>query len=356
MKRFTAMLLAVLMIFALTACGGTATTSDPAANAPAADEFEPIVLKLSHTRAEDSADHQMAVWFKEQVEEKTGGKIKIDIYSNNSLGDYETVQERVSMGDIDMFLHGPGVTIDKSLQLAVMPYLIDSWDQAKEYLDTADGILYNFVKKHFADLDITLLGSNPLYFACYVSAIPIDNYADPTAKHGVKVRVPQNRSFELMAETFGYIPTPIPTTEIYSAIQTGIVDGVFGGGAEAWWGMIRDQIKYILPINTHFETHYLGINTEVFNSLPQEYQQLMLDLGKQMQDDGFENAIANENKYYDMYREQGTEIYEVTDEQITAFANKFRADCWPELQKGFSDDAVEILNNVRLSYGLEPVE
>ena len=87
MKSFTAMLLAVLMIFALTACGGTATTSDPAANAPAADEFEPIVLKLSHTRAEDSADHQMAVWFKEQVEEKTGGKIKIDIYSNNSLGD-----------------------------------------------------------------------------------------------------------------------------------------------------------------------------------------------------------------------------------------------------------------------------
>ena len=368
-------MLSVLTAIGLTAsllagCGSNsapapaATTAAPAASettaAPAASETTAAEakynLKLSHTRVEDSADHEMAVWFADEVAKRTNGEVSIEIYPNNALGDYETVQERVSMGDIDMFLHGPGVTIDKSLQLSVLPYIIDSWDQAKTYLDTENGLIYTFVKNHFADLDITLLGSNPLYFACFVSGQPVDDYVNPDANHDMKVRVPQNRSFELMAQIFGYIPTPIPATEIYSAMQTGIVEGVFGGGAEAWYGMIRDQIKYIIPMKTHFETHYLGINTEKFNSLPQEYQDLMIQLGKEMQEKGFENAIANEDKYYKLYEDQGTEIYPISDEEITAFANKFRNDAWPELQRNFSDDAVDVLNTIRKEYNLPVVE
>ncbi|MDZ7811262.1 MAG: hypothetical protein U5L11_16025 [Arhodomonas sp.] len=64
---------------------------------------------------------------------------------------------------------------------------------------------------------------------------------------GIKVRVPGIKSFQLTGEALGYIPSPIPFSEAFTAIQTGVVDGVIGSGAEGYYQSFRDVTKAYYP-------------------------------------------------------------------------------------------------------------
>ncbi|MEI8634008.1 hypothetical protein P4S72_21830 [Vibrio sp. PP-XX7] len=66
----------------------------------------------------------------------------------------------------------------------------------------------------------------------------------------------------MLADNLGYIGSPLPFSEAFTAVQTGVVDGVIGSGAEGYYASFRDVTKTYIPLNTHFEFWYLMINSE----------------------------------------------------------------------------------------------
>ncbi len=76
---------------------------------------------------------------------------------------------------------------------------------------------------------------------------------DPNVPKGIKIRAPGLKAFEVSAEVLGYIPTPIPFAETFTAIQTGVVDGESGGGPYQAWSTFRDVTKVWVQYNDYFE-------------------------------------------------------------------------------------------------------
>ncbi len=89
---------------------------------------------------------------------------------------------------------------------------------------------------------------------------------------GIKVRVPGVKAFQLLGEALGYIPSPIPFSEAFTAVQTGVVDGVIGSGAEGYYVSFRDVTTTYVPANTHFEVWYMIISNESLAALSDEDQ------------------------------------------------------------------------------------
>ena len=287
-------------------------------------------LKLSHVRPQETAIDVDAKRFAADVAEATEGKVKIKIYPASSLGDYTVVQERVGLGAIDMAVQPPASSADKRFQVVYMPYLVKTWDDAQKVF-AKDSPMRQTVAELYGAQGIKVLGAWPVYFGGISLNKEIDNAADPTVMKGAKLRVPPIKTFQLTADNIGFIGSPLPFSEAFTAVQTGVVDGVMGSGAEGYYASFRDVTKSYLPINTHFEMWYLIISDEVFSELDGEHQEKLMAAAEKFENSRWETARADQSKNEQLLAKAGATIVPVSNEQIEATARIVREKVWPEV-------------------------
>lgn len=328
-------LIMVLSLF-LSACNvGSATVPD---------EDGEVTWKLNHIRPAGTRTDISAKQFSEDVYESTEGRVNIEVYNNSQLGDYQLVQESVALGEVDMQLATLGTNVDRTLQVAITPYLVSNYDEARELYNSEDGMLNQYFKEQLEEQNIKLLAVYPQYFGSVFLAEEADDVKNPDGRKGVKVRVPAMKSFEEFGEAIGFVVTPLASSDIFTSLQTGIVDGAIGGGTELYYNEYGELGEQILPINTHFEAHYLTVNKDAFEALKEEDQNSILEFAKTFEEDAFKQAEEEQGRYNELISEEhGVEIVEFSDEEIQAYADKVRAEVWPELE----DEYGEILNEVK---------
>lgn len=314
-----------------------------------ADEDGTVNWKLNHIRPAGSRTDISAKEFAKEVAEKTGGRVRIEVYPNSQLGDYQLVQESVSLGEIEMQLATLGTTVDSSLQVAIAPYLVTNWEEAKQLYNSEDGMLNKILSEKLDEQNIKLLAVYPQYFGSVFLAEEANEPKNPNANKKVKVRVPAMKSFEKFGEGIGFVVTSLAATEMFTSLQTGIVDGAIGGGTELYYNEFAELGEYILPINTHFESHYLTVNKDEFESLSKEDQEIILEIAKEFEKQAFIQAEEEQDKYNDLIEEEGVEVVEYTDEEIKVFANKVRKEVWPEIE----DEYGGVLEEIKAELGIE---
>lgn len=362
-RHASAWILALTIMLSCAACGGQGGSSGGGGTTPdggpsvSTEDFEGVSWTLAHNRTEDSRSAKAVEAFANAVTEKTDGKIQITIYGNSSLGDYSVVQERVSLGDVTMQMADFSKAVDPSLVLPSVPYIISTWDEFEEYYHVGQegAIMAEFADERLALQNIKLLGCYPQYFGSICSAEPIENWQDPMAAKGQKARVPTEMPMEKTAETFGFLPVGMASSEAYTAIQTGIVSAMFGGGTEYYWTQMKDIINYILPVNTHPNTYWLYINADALAAIPEEYQQLLYDLADEyLFESGLKDAIAEMTLYEDYFTQNGGTVYEVTEEIQAAYANACRENVWPLLatEDYLGEGGLEIFHQFMDAYGI----
>ncbi len=202
--------------------------------------------KISHVRPADTAVDKDMKWFAEKLAKESNGRITINIFGASQLGDYSVVQERISVGAVDMACQPLVAAADKRLMVSSFPYLADSWASARK-IYVSGSPLMNTVGELIAKQDIKLLAVWPVYFGGIALKKAPAAPTDPNAKQGLKVRVPPIKSYQVLADALGYQATPLPFSEAFTAMQTGIVDGVVGSGAEGYYSNFRDVTKFYLP-------------------------------------------------------------------------------------------------------------
>lgn len=287
-------------------------------------------LKMSHVRPQDATIDKELRAFSEQVAEATAGEVSINVFPASALGDYTTVQERISVGAIEMATQPAATGADRRMQISSFPYLANSWEDARKIYGP-DGPVRGVMADLYAEQDITMLAAYPVYFG------GISLNTDPVSPgsvedKGIKVRVPGIKSFQLTGEALGYIPSPIPFSEAFTAIQTGVVDGVIGSGAEGYYASFRDVTKTYIPANTHFEVWYMIISTESLNSLDEEARAALEAAAKEFEATRWTVAEEDQGKWEQRLADElGTNVVELTDDQLAAMADKVRADVWPEV-------------------------
>ena len=287
--------------------------------------------KVSHVRPQGTAIDKDLHWFADEVKKATDGKIRVKVYAASSLGDYTVVQERVSVGAVEMACQPAATAADKRFQLVYFPYMVKGWEQAKKNYSTG-APLRGTIDKLYAEQDIKVLAAWPVYFGgVALNKAPRDPAGIPNANQGLKVRVPGIKTFQMLANELGFQATPIAFSEAFTAVQTGVVDGVVGSGAEGYYASFRDVTKYYLPLNTHFEVWYLLINNELYGGLDAAQKKQLDAVALAFEKRRWGNAEADQAANEKRLADHGAEIIAITPAQIAETAKKIRADVWPEI-------------------------
>ena len=294
-------------------------------------------LKMSHVRPQDATIDLELRAFAEAVSEATGGDVTIGIFPASALGDYTTVQERISVGAVDMATQPAASGVDRRMQIASFPYIAESWEDARRIYGPG-GVMSRTMAELYAEQGITMLAAYPVYFGGIALNLEGVNPVT-TDPNGIKVRVPGVKSFQLNGEALGYIPSPIPFSEAFTAVQTGVVDGVIGSGAEGYYASFRDVTKTYIAANTHFEVWFMIINTEIFEGLDAEDQAALQAAATAFEAERWTTAEADQTRNEDrLAQELGATVIRPTDEQIDAMAARSRELVWPAVLEDIGAD------------------
>lgn len=284
-------------------------------------------LRLSHVRPQGAAVDVEVRAFADALREASGGAVGVEIFPASALGDYTTVQERISVGAIDMAVQPAATAQDRRMQISSFPYLADTWDDARRVYGPG-GIVRDTVAELYQAQDITMLAAYPVYFGG--TALNVQHPTPgSTEANGIKVRVPPIRSFQLTAEALGFIPSPIPFSETFTAVQTGVVDGVIGGGAEGYYASFRDVTKMYIPVNSHFEIWYMIISNESLAGLDDAGRAALMAEAERFEALRWDAAEADQAAFEQRLADLGAVIAEISDEELAAMSAHVRATVWP---------------------------
>lgn len=197
----------------------------PLAAQAQAPKTEKIVLKWGEQNAPTDIMAEGAMEFAKIVKEKSKDRIEIAVYLSSQLGDEKTQIQSVQMGALDFFRANANITAefgaDKSSVLA-LPYIFRNRSHLWNVLNGPVGkeILENFKEKNTKMLGIAYFDEGPRHFLMRGKQVKtVDDLK------GLKIRVGQTAIMMDTIRALGASPTPISYAELYSALQSGVVDG-----------------------------------------------------------------------------------------------------------------------------------
>ena len=185
----------------------------------------PIVLRVSSSAPPDKygAHYLWHKPFEDNLKRLVGDQIKLEYFPNSQLGKEADVVQQVKAGSVDMMISGPSIwaTIVPEIGALDLGFLFDNYAHAFKAID--GGVSTVFDKLLLDRAGVTVLGWGFQVGARSVyTKAPIKSVAE---LKGVKLRVLPTKAFIDTFTHIGAVPTPIPINELYTAAQTGVVDG-----------------------------------------------------------------------------------------------------------------------------------
>ena len=294
--------------------------------------------RLSTSYQPGSDGHQGSLDFAQRVKDKTNGRISIEVYPANQLGDWVEVYEQVMNGAVEMTMGAVPSTFDSRLAIDSFPYAVTDYAEAQRAYSPG-GYLYEIVDEIVAGQGVKILSTWAKGMGGGAFSKIVPSPTDPNAKQSMKLRVwPGGVTARALMERFGYSVTMIPWDEVYTAMQTGVVEGVIGGNPELTVTNFLDITKIYVQYNNHFENHYIMMNRELLESLPAEDRAAIEEVAVDIMNERFPLAEASDEKYMQKMRDAGIEVVTFSPEQAAAFAAVARKHVWPEIKDEIGDE------------------
>lgn len=289
----------------------------------------------SQPGAEDILDAER---FANEVRERTDGRVDIQIYPSSQLGDYVQVFESMSRGGIDMAMQAIPSSVDQRMSLLTFPMAIEGYDSAKQAF-APGGYMFDLVDSVVTEHDVKLIGSWGRGMAGGAFAGPVENPKDPNAEHDQKVRVwPGGNTHYALMERLGYNPATVPWAELYTAMQTGVVDGYVGSSSTSAVDNFLDVVETWVDFQDHFTMAFFIMNQDAWNELTPEDQQVLIDVAGKISQERFDTVEKADQAALDKLAANGAEIVTFSPEERAAMIEVVRADVWPELKDEIGED------------------
>jgi TRAP-type transport system periplasmic protein len=294
-------------------------------------------LKFGHHLSEDHSLSKQVVEFQKLVEEKTDGKVKVDIYPAGQLGQQKDLLEGLRMGTVDMTLVDTGVLANfyKPLGLLDSPYLFDTVDQSISAL--SGELSQKFIDGIYDETQINVLSLYPAAFRTTVlteKAVKDINSLAFEDFSGLKLRTLESPSVIETFKSFGVTPVAIPSGEVYSALQTHVVEGVESNPEFLRTIKIDEVAKYIADTKHVLVHQAIAISDSKLNSLPEEYQTAVKEAVTESTKWYLDQAVEIDTNARKALEESGMEIKELD-------LTKFKEAALPYTDKFVKDNSLE---------------
>lgn len=286
--------------------------------------------RLPQVHPKGSDYDKRAVAFAQEVEAKTDGRITIKVYSGSVLCDWVECYERVMRGDFEITMTPIAPTFDPRLNIAYyMPYLFtNTADARKAY--SRGGWVYNMVMKLLEDQGIKGLALFPVGWAGITTRAEPEGW-QKMAPNKMKIRTMPLKACELTWQKLGYIPSTIPYTEAFSAIERGVADGQSGGPPFQGY-QFRDIQKVWIQYNDYLEPWWFYMNLKLWNSLTEHDQKVIMEAAEKQVQGRWDYFLQEDEDYRQKLKEFGLKIIQPTDAELKSFADAVRKEVWPELE------------------------
>lgn len=298
-----------------------------------------FVLKLGHAVPEENAYHYGAVRFKELVEERTQGNVKIDIFPNNQLGTGERdILEGLQLGTIDMYVGstGPVGGFEKRFLIFDFPFLFQNKAHVYSVLDGEIGrhILGLLESKGIRGLAWMENGFRNLTN----SKRPVNGLGDIA---GLKIRTQENKVHMAMWRLLGADPTPMAWSEVFTALQQGTIDGQENPIPVIYTSKLFEVQKYLALTQHVFSPAMIAVAQPVFMSLPKEYQTIFMAAAQEAALYQREVCDKMEHEYIETLKKNGMEVTTPDIEPLREASKKVYEDFRGEL-----GDVAKLLDNI----------
>ena len=269
-------------------------------------------LKLGHDQPETTTHHRAALKFKELVEARSKGSLKVNIFPSNLLGNSTQMVEQVQAGALEAAVL-PTAWIAPSVQVLDLPFLFPDRQSAYRLLDGPVGAE---ILKPLNRVNIEGVAFWESGFKQFTGQFPI---REPGDYKGRKIRTMPAAVIQEQFKAFGATPTTIAFAELYSALQQNVVDGQENPIASIASMRLFEVQKYLTLSDHGFLAYAFMFNKPMLDKLSKENRQILVDAareGSRHQRDIIQQA---EKEHLEAFRKAGLQISTLTPEQRARF-------------------------------------
>ncbi|MGN0760189.1 MAG: TRAP transporter substrate-binding protein [Candidatus Ventricola sp.] len=309
MKKWFALVLAALLVM-------TALT--------AVAEFEPMTMRFGTTSGESTMYVQYFKKFAEKVSAATDGAVSIEVYPGSVLGSSLEMLQSTQLGALDIVVVQPAACADlgvKQMGVLSLPYLFENYDH---YYRVLTGEIGQKLLDAVTDANIGLVGfgyypDGARHYFTTEKGGAIRSVEDIKGK---KLRIQSYAIDQKMAEALGFAATPVSISELYSSLQSGVVDGAEQPLSTLLSNKYYEVCKYVtldahsynIPTLLFSATTWNRCSDELKTIMHTAWDECLVEMRPEIE--GYQLELIN------TFRENGMEVIEVTDGQAWADAMK----------------------------------
>ena len=276
----------------------------------------PVIIKFSHVVATDTPKGKGAEKFKELAEKYTGGKVKVEVYPNSTLYKDKEELEALQLGSVQMLApsnskFGPlGI---REFEVFDLPYILPD---IKTLRKVTEGPLGTKLLKLLDAKGITGLA---YWDNGFKQMSANKKLIAPADYQGVKFRIQSSRVIQAQFKSLGSLPQVMAFSEVYQALQTGVVDGQENTWSNIYTQKMHEVQKYITETNHGYIGYVVIVNKKFWDDLPADIRDPLSKAMKEATE--FSNAQSqkeNEDALAEIKKSGKSEIIKLTAEQDEA--------------------------------------
>ncbi len=352
-KSLAVALCAGLAITALSACGKpasapaaapAATTAAPAAPAansgPAAANDKKVTLTCAIVQNEDSYFDRVMEYYDKQIQEKSGGSLALDIQAGGALGGETDYVEGMQAGTIDMTLVSisPITPTAHSCGVFEIPFLFRDFEHANKVWNSEIG---QAMRDELDSVGIKALGIADFGYRQTTNNVrPINS---PDDVKGLKLRVMQSEIQIRAWEALGATPVTMAVTEVFTALQTGTVEGQENPINAIRSNGFYEVQKYMSFTNHMYAPILLCVSKTAWDGLTENQQKVLMDCVPDWAEKSVGILEQVNGEDLKIIQDAGVQINEVSEENLQKFRDKVRP-LHEELDKEYNGAVVKILD------------
>jgi len=259
-------------------------------------------LKLAFEEVTGSMEYKFAAKFKEYVEKESKGEISLSIFPGQQLGDPFAMLESAQTGVIDIVnINGGSVaTVLKEYTLFSVPSLFpEDMEKNRKLFSTG------FVKKLTANAEKTGLKFLGIYIEPFFSLTANRKIEKPEDFKGLKVRTMNSPIILATYKALGANPTPIPFFEVYSGLQTNLIDAQENPLNIIYEMSFHEVQKYLILTSHSTTVNVFFINQKLFDGMSKNLQEIVMEGGRVAQDYMFSEVPKIEKQALEMLKKSG---------------------------------------------------
>ncbi|HEX4974368.1 MAG TPA: TRAP transporter substrate-binding protein [Pseudomonadales bacterium] len=311
---------------------------------------EPIVIKFSHVVAQDTPKGLAAEFFAKKAGELTKGKVKVEVYANSTLYKDKEEMEALQVGAVQMLApslakFGPlGV---KEFELFDLPYIFDDYNDL--HAVTQGKVGANLMAK-LEPRGIKGLSFWDNGFKSFSLNAPVKS---PDDLKGKKLRIQSSKVLEEQMRTLGALPQTMAFSEVYQALQTGVVDGTENPISNFYTQKMHEVQKHLSLTNHGYLGYAVIVNKKFWDGLPADVRGQLEQAMKLSTD--YANSIAKEKNDADLksvIASGKTTVYTPTAAEKLAFKKAMV----PVHKKMESRIGAEVINEVYTATKFDPTK